>query len=236
MSNSQKTPFSISIQNLIQESIDDKLQGLGQAWPCTIVSVNGAIVTVEFNINNENLTPPQVTCTTIGSQYIRVPLKKGDAGVCVPANTRLGGVTGLGLGVAPLLNPSNLGGLIFLPVGNTNFPDVDPDAVVVTAPNGAYLETSDGLSSATISENQLLLQYGVNTILINASGITLTAPTSSIGITAAGITMVSAGATMTINSGGFNINGVLTINGHAYLAHTHGGVASGSSFTAGVTP
>lgn len=174
MANSQKTPFALSIQNFVQDSIDDKLQGQGQGLPCTITAVNGAIVTVNFDINNAQFTPPPVTCPTIGSQYIRTPLQVGDKGVCLSANARLGGNSGLGLGVAPLANPSNLGGLVFVPIGNINWTAVDPRAVVLIAPNGAVIQTTDGTSTVTISESQIALNYGGNTIVINSSGIGIT--------------------------------------------------------------
>lgn len=162
------------MQSFVQDSIDDKLQGLGQGLPCTITSVNGAIVTVNFDINNAKLTPPPVTCTTVGSQYLRLPLQVGDKGMCVSSNARLGGNTGLGLGIAPLVNPSNLGGLVFLPIGNINWDAVDPQAVVIIAPNGGVIQTTDGTSVVTISEDQIALNYAGNTIVVNSSGITIT--------------------------------------------------------------
>ena len=174
MSNSQKVPFAISMQNFVQDSIDDKLQGQGQGLPCTITAVNGAIVTVNFDITNGKLTPPPVTCTTVGSQYLRLPLQVGDKGVCVSSNARLGGNTGLGLGLAPLVNPTNLGGLVFLPIGNINWTTVDTKAVVLIAPNGGVIQTTDGTSTVIISEDQISLNYNGASIVISGGNVTIT--------------------------------------------------------------
>jgi hypothetical protein len=218
MSNSQKTPFALSIQGLVQDSLDDRLQGLGQVLPCSIVKVEGAIVTVNFDINNAKFTPPPVRCASISSRYIRVPLQVGDLGICVAANARLGGVNGLGLGVAPLVDPSNLGGLVFLPIGNINWESVDPKANVLSAPNGAVIKTTDGTSTVTISKTGIVLNYNGASVEITSSGITFTAQ----------------GSVMTIASGGVNITGALTINGASYLSHIHSGVQPGAGTTGGV--
>jgi len=182
MSNAQKTPLVVSLQKAISNKIDDALQGLGQVLPCSVTEVNGAIVTVNFNINNKQFTPPPVTCSTIGSQYIRVPIKVGDTGICMAATARLGGITGLGLGVAPLISPSNLGGLVFVPIGNVNWETIDSKAVVISAPNGAVIQTDDESASVIISENQISMTYGSNSITINSSGINIVGTLSLNGV------------------------------------------------------
>lgn len=154
--------------------MDDKLQGLGQVLPCSIIKVEGAIVTVNFEINNSKFTPPPVRCATVGSKYIRTPLQIGDKGICVAANARLGGINGLGIGVAGLVNPSNLGGLVFLPIGNLNWATVDGNAVVLIAPNGGVITTDNGISKVTVSGSQASLQYAGNSIVVDNSGISIT--------------------------------------------------------------
>lgn len=234
MSNSQKTPFAISVQNFVQDAITDNLQGLGQVLPCSIIKVEGAIVTVNFEIDNEKFTPPPVRCATISSQYIRVPLQVGDKGVCVAANARLGGVNGLGSGVASLVNPSNLGGLVFLPIGNINFEAVDAQANVLIAPNGAVLRTTDNLSNLTVSQSKINLDYFGNTINIDASGITITAQSTTVVINSAGVIISSAGGSITIGGGGVSITGGLSIDGQPYINHIHSGVQTGGGNTGGV--
>jgi hypothetical protein len=129
---------------------------------------------VKFDINNGKLTPPPVTCTTVGSQYLRLPLQIGDKGVCVSSNARLGGNTGLGLGLAPLSNPTNLGGLVFLPIGNVNWEAIDPNAVVLIAPNGGVIQTTDGASTVIISEDQISVNHNGASIVISGGNVTIT--------------------------------------------------------------
>lgn len=204
MSNSQKTPFSVSINRFTNQRIQDALNGLGQVLPCYVTQVNGAIVTVNFSIDDANngLTYPSVTCATIGSKYIRTPIQIGDEGVCIAATARLGGITGLGLGNSPITTPTNLGALIFVPIGNINWETLNADAVVISAPDGAIIQTDDGLSSVIISETEITLKYGP--------------------------------ASIVLSSGGISITGILTINGLPFVAHTHGGVTTGSGVSGGV--
>ena len=206
MSTSQKIPFSRSINDFTDQRIIDALGQLGPVLPCHVTAVNGAIVTVNFDVNSSNVkfTFPPVTCATLGSRYIRNPVQVGDFGICVAADVRLGGITGLGNGPAPIVAPSNLGGLSFIPIGNVNWETIDPNAVVISAPNGAVIQTIDGVSSVIISENQINLNYDGNSVVINSSGITIT--------------------------------GVLTINGVAYLSHKHTLVQTGTSESGPVGP
>lgn len=182
MSNAQKIPFAASLQNAMSNRIDDSLQGLGQVLPCSVTEVNGAIVTVNFDINNSVFTPPPAIVPTMGSRYLRLPIQIGDTGICVASNARLGGITGLGLGVAPLISPTNLGGLVFVPIGNVNWELVDADAVVISAPNGAVIQTEDEISQVIISEEQIALTFQGNSIVINSSGINIIGTLSLNGI------------------------------------------------------
>lgn len=131
MSTSQKIPFSRAINQFTDQRIVDALGQLGPVLPCHVTAVNGAIVTVNFDVDSSNVkfTFPPVTCATLGSKYVRVPIQIGDFGICVAADVRLGGVTGLGNGMAPLVAPSNLGGLSFIPIGNINWEDVAVNAL-----------------------------------------------------------------------------------------------------------
>jgi hypothetical protein len=207
MSNNQKTPFAPAIQTVIKNSINDSLQVMGQALPCHVVAVNGAIVTINFDISTPTDTYPPVTCATIGSRYLRAPIAVGDKGICVPADAKLGGVTGLGLGLTALAAPSNLGALIFVPIGNVNWPGVDPTATVIISQSGA--------SVVTVAESGISLSYGGFTVTINSSGINLN-------------------NFVQVNGSGVTLTGTVTINGRSFLAHEHIGVQTGSSVSGGV--
>ena len=213
MSQAQKTPFSVAINNFVANKLDTYQEVLGSVLPCSVAAVNGSMVTVNFEVlPNDNIVLPQVTCPIAESQYVRLPVQVGDFGICIQASTRLGGVTGLGQGKAPLGLPSNLGGLVFLPIGNTNWQTVDGGAVTIYGPNGVVLRDAGSHTSLTLTP----------------SGVVVNAQTS--------LTLEVGGNSIVINSSGVSITGTLTINGHAYLSHEHSGVQAGSSNTGTVVP
>ena len=180
---SQKIPLAISLANFTEQSVQEGLSGLGQVYPCTVKSVGldgsgNAIVTVNFEINpvsstGTKITLPPVTMPISESKYIRIPVQVGDQGIAVSASVRIGGITGLGTGLAPLSPASNLGALVFMPVSNVNWETLDPDAVVINAPNGAIIRTVDGKAVVTISKDQIKLDYNGKNIIINGSNITI---------------------------------------------------------------
>ena len=99
-----KKPLNLSLPRAIRERVQDGKQLSGQAWPCTVVAVDGAIVTVVFEVSSD-FTLPQATCPIAEPFYIRIPVQEGDQGMVMAASTRLGGVTGLGAGLAPTGRP-----------------------------------------------------------------------------------------------------------------------------------
>jgi hypothetical protein len=119
-----------------------QLARLGQALPAKVVSVQGSIVTVSFLVQGP-YTLPNVTMPIAGPQWSRAPTQVGDLGVCIPASVYIGGVSGLGGGVADFTQRAPLSTLTFFPVGNANWtaPD-DANAWVIYGPNGAILRDS----------------------------------------------------------------------------------------------
>ena len=180
---SQKIPLAVSLANFTEQSVQEGLSGLGQVYPCTVksVGVDGAgntVVTVNFEVNpvsstGTKITLPPVTMPIAESSYIRLPVQVGDTGIAVSASVRLGGITGLGTGLAPLSPASNLGALVFMPISKSTWDTLDLNAVVINAPNGAIVRTVNGNAIVTISENQIELAFGSNNIIINGSNITI---------------------------------------------------------------
>src|SRR3954468_18141322 len=125
MSNAQKTPLFQSANRLAENRVGDALQRTGKALPCSVVSKSGSIVTVKFEVNSD-YSLPNVTIPMFGPIYIRYPIQPGDKGMVVPADARLSGVSGIGGGTADLSQPGNLTGLVFLPIANTAWSEVDP--------------------------------------------------------------------------------------------------------------
>ena len=165
----QKIPFAQSLNFFTDRKIADAIQSVGQSYPCHVISVTGSIVKVAFDIAvPNNITLPQVTCPVFGPEYIRYPIKAGDRGVCFAASVNLKEVTGLGTGLPDFNLPGNLSALVFFPIGNVNWVQVDPEAVVIYAPNGVVLKTDSNSSNITLNKDSITLSS--KTITSAASG------------------------------------------------------------------
>jgi hypothetical protein len=241
MSAEQKTPFAVSISNLIENKLGENQQAFGFQLPCRVVSVNGSIVTVNFEIDTGGeFTFPPVTCPIAQSTYVRLPVQVGDYGLCIAADARLGGVTGLGTGLAPLDLPFNLGALVYLPIGNKNWSSVDPNAVNINAPNGVVLRDTNNNTTITLVPSGVTVVHGSTQMVINATGVTITGNllvhgsiTGDNGFHITGGT----GATMQITgdisqTGNFANTGSISNNGkNIGSTHEHSGVQIGGSNT-----
>lgn len=145
--------------------VADTVQQLGKALPCSVVSVKGAIVKVKFEVQSD-FTLPNVVVPHFGPEYIRYPTQPGDKGVVFPADAYLGGITGLGGGVANLTNRGNLSALVFFPVANSNWSAVDPNAVTIYGPNGVVLKDQQTRVSLTLTPNGIVINLGGGTLSI----------------------------------------------------------------------
>ncbi|MHB1937599.1 MAG: hypothetical protein ACYCOR_13565 [Acidobacteriaceae bacterium] len=201
-----------SLNQVAIQRILDLIQNQGRSLPCKVISVTGALVTVAFQVNASPLTLPQITIPKAESNWIRTPTQVGDLGWTVPADAYLGGVSGLGGGVATLDQPGNLSALVFVPISNASSPPANQNAAIVQGPDGAVIQTTTGTaSSAVVNQSGTALTFGSNSITLNNSEITLTA----------------GGHTVTLNSTGFTIDGIL------FDTHVHGGVTTGGGITTG---
>lgn len=184
--------------------------------PCSVVSVEGAIITVKFEIQDAVLTLPNVTVPLFGPEYIRYPIQKGDKGVVFSCDAYIGGMSGQGGGVAGLTQPSNLSALVFFPIGNVNWVTVDPQSVVVYGPNGVVLRDAGSACTFTLTP----------------SGITITGPQVTINcpVTINGLTTINANLSVT----GSMIGGAGTADQVNLQTHRHG--TSGNTASATVPP
>lgn len=229
MSNAQKTPLARSLNRFAESKWNEAFQRVGKALPCSVVAVTGAIITVKFEVTSK-FTLPQVTVPMYGAEYIRYPIKTGDKGVVFPADARLSGVSGIGGGVADLSEPGNLTALVFAPISNLEWTEVDPDAVTLYGPNGVALRDTDSASTVTLTPSGIAMEAPL--ITMNSSGdVTMTAAATA---TVSGDTTDINGTTINIAGSHVNITGVLTINGTPYLAHHHGLVQTGTGVSGGV--
>jgi hypothetical protein len=188
MADHLKTPLAKSLSSFAEKKINDAFQLTGKGLPCSVVSVAGAIVTVKFEVQNIPFTLPQVTIPLFGPEYVRYPIQKGDKGTVIPFDAYLGGMSGLGGGVADLTQRANLSSLVFLPIGNKLWTSVDPNAVTIYGPNGVVLRDtgSDSIITLTpgsitiVAPNQIQLKTGATTMTLTPTGWSITGTNGSL--------------------------------------------------------
>lgn len=146
----------------------------GAALPCHVTAVSGSIVTVAFDVDSAPWTLPQITIPKAESPWYRQPTQIGDTGITITADVYLGNISGMGGGLPDIkVTPGNLSALVFVPVSNKSKPPSDPNAAIVSGPNGAIIETQDGTCK----------------IVLNTSGITMTLGAKVVSLTSAGFTI-----------------------------------------------
>jgi len=185
--NSLKNPLFRSLSNATQTKILDAITLSGKALPCHVISAQGAMITVAFDLQS-TYTLPQITIPLFGPVYIRYPIQPGDLGIVIPADARLGYTSGQGGGLADLSQPANLAALVFLPIGNTQWSAVDPNAVTIYGPNGVVLRDTGSHSTfvltpttiTCVSPNQIQLQSGSTTMTLTPSGWSITGTDGSL--------------------------------------------------------
>lgn len=209
----QKIPASLTLPQTIYNEVRRAIDRLGKALPATVVSVTGAIVTVNFELSDISL--PQVQMPLFGPEYIRYPIQKGDKGVCFPADVYIGGMSGLGSGTADSSRRGNLSTLVFFPIGNKTWSSVDPDAVTVYGPNGVVLRDKDSKTVATLVPSGLTVDSANGSLSFSING-------STFSMDSTGITLSFGGNKVVIDSTG------VQINGKYFLTHEHSGVTTGS--------
>ncbi|HEO9044237.1 TPA: phage baseplate protein [Enterobacter kobei] len=158
MSNAQKQSFVKGLSELLQVQTATSSNLVGQALPCHVVAVNGQIVTVQFDILPGTANLQEVTIPTAGWEYIRNPVQIGDKGFTVPASVSLRGISGLGDGMATMSKPPSLTALVFVPVGNINWSDVDPDKLTMYGPKGVLARTKAGGASVDIEDEVIVIK------------------------------------------------------------------------------
>ena len=228
MTNAQRLSFQKSVNNNAIKRASEAIQATGRALPCRVVSVDGAIVTVAFEMNTAPWTIPNITIPKAESNWIRMPTQVGDLGMTMPADVYLGGVSHLGGGVADFTPVTNLSALVFVPISNASSHPSDPNAAIVQGPNGFIGQTTEGTTSSIVTDvNGTTVTYASNTATVNAAGVMASVGSSLIDVTAASITLTAGGHTLTIGSGGVIIDGI-PFSTHAHLYSPGGGTPTDS--------
>lgn len=208
MPSAQKTPLARTLPQFARQKVLEQIEQQGRALPCHVVAVRGQIVTVAFDVEAAPQLLPQVTIPLVTGVYDWQPVQVGDKGMTVPADVYLGGVSGLGGGVADLTPRANLTALLFVPIANSSWsaPGGDAGKRVVQGPNGALIQDTSGEAVGLFSKS---------------NGITLSFGGYEIQITSTGITFTGGSRTVTFNSSGFTIDGIaFETHAHQYLPGT----------------
>jgi hypothetical protein len=158
----QKTWFGLTLNEFGRKKAAEAIQLLGKALPCSVaaVPVDGVpIVTVKFEVNAAPFTIPNVTCPMFGPEWVRYPVPVGTKGVVFPADAYLGGVSGLGDGVAQLgVIPGNLSALVFFPIGNSGLAASEsPNSLVLYGPDGVVIRNADKTCKITLGATGIVM-------------------------------------------------------------------------------
>lgn len=185
--NDLKNPFWRSLPNAIQSKILDAVQLTGKALPCHVIEANGAIITVAFDVSSI-YTLPQVSIPLFGPIYIRYPIQKGDLGVVIPMDARIGYTSGQGGGISDLSQPANLSALVFLPIGNMQWSEVDPNAVTIYGPNGVVLRDTSSATTFVLTPTSITV--------ITPESYTVTTEDTVLQLTPAGWSLIGTNGNM----------------------------------------
>lgn len=171
MSHAQKVSFMKSLSEYGQAQINNNALLEGKGLPCHVIAVNGAIVTVKFDVLPGDLNLPEVTLPVFGPEYIRYPIQVGDKGVTVPLSVSIRNISGLGVGLPDMSRPPSLTSLFFMPIGNVHWPQVDPAMLVMSGPGGVELKTQDARASLSLSAEKIVMTVAGQTLELSAAGL-----------------------------------------------------------------
>jgi hypothetical protein len=208
--NYQKTPVGPSLSRIGMQAAATAIQQFGRALPCTVTAVSGQMVTVKFEVNTPFTLYP-ITIPIIGSQWLRIPVQEGDQGMTVACDTYLGGVSGLGGGVATMTPRLNMTSLAFAHISQTTWPaSPNPNAAWINGPQGAIL--SDTAQTVVVYANKETGEVTITaptSIVLNAPDVTINATTS--------FTINSGGKTWTFNAAGGTLSDGVVLETHDHL-------------------
>lgn len=201
--NQQKTPLVRTLNRFVESKATDAELGLGKSLPCSVTEVvSSGVVKVKFEVQSSPLgaTLPDATVPVAWPEYVRYPVQVGDKGFVVAADAYLGGVSGLGGGVASLVRQGNLAALAFQPLGNTNWARTpNADAVVIYGVQGGGVALLSDIGGQAVS------------IVLTKDGITIKGDVTLDGnLTVNGA--VTASGNVTAGQGGSSVE---------VLGHTH---------------
>lgn len=170
----QRQRISKALIQISDNEAKNRVNQNSETRPCSIteISENGAIVTVKF----EQIEPklPQQQMPVIMAEFVRIPLKVGDTGIALASSRYLGGISGLGGGVADDRIIGNLAGYVFAPLSFAEWVSVNTDYLTVLCDisDNAYRTTPTRIfeKNSTIIDkiNELVFGLIATNLVVNA--------------------------------------------------------------------
>lgn len=162
-----------SLNEIARARVNERIDREGRALPCRVVSIEGAMVTVAFELDSNPYTLPNIELPKAESPWVRMATQPGDKGLTLPANVYLGHISGLGARIPNIEHSTDLADLVFVPVSNANSPPPNINASTIQGPDGAIIRTTQGStqSNITVDQSGITLTYGGSTIKLDSSGV-----------------------------------------------------------------
>ena len=161
------------LDQLGHRKASEAIEQLGMALPCYVVAVDGALVTVAFDLQQVPWTLPNITIPKLESPYFRMPMQVGDKGVTLPADASLSSIAGYNAAAPSWGRRGNLTALVFAPVSSKLSPPPNQTQAIAQGPGGALVQTSDGSVSINVTANGVTITVGADTWTFTSSGLTL---------------------------------------------------------------
>jgi len=156
--NAQKRFHGRDLHEFGDKKTQDWLQRTPKSVPCTVTAVEYPFVTVQVNMNAAPFTLPKIKVPQSQSAYFREPTQVGDQGFLEIADYYLGGVSGLGGGVADLTPRGNLSTGVYRPITRASFsPMVDPNKAQVQGPEGVVIQDDGGHCVITVTPTTITI-------------------------------------------------------------------------------
>ncbi|HFD2062241.1 TPA: hypothetical protein ACF2D8_003116 [Serratia marcescens] len=175
MSIDKKLNFGGNMHNFADQKIAWAMQMAGKVLPASVVNRSGNMVTVSFLLRDIPYMLPQITLPLFGPQYIRYPMQPGDRGIVIPADTYLGGASGLGGGTADLTPPANLSALVFLPISHTEWESVDGQVLTLYGPEGVTIRDAGSKTTFLLTPQSITIATPDQfTVTVGSTVLTLT--------------------------------------------------------------
>jgi hypothetical protein len=194
--NSQKTPFTHSLNVLAGRHSQDREQRVPKSLPCHVTKIEKEFVHIAFDVAS-SFTMPTVKVPQNFSKYIQEPTQVGDKGYVTTGDIHLGGNSGENGGTASMGERGNLTPLSFQPISSKDFPPRNYNQLnMVGGPGGSKMQTDDRTSAVFEMAGKVIthaIDSGKVTSLMNATSITHAVDSGAV--------------TSLLNSGGLHVSG-----------------------------